>query len=197
MVIQLLIRITAVTMFFAITQHTNIIQAQSIRYIEMGLDVSLRPAIGLNFGYYNPSAPQYSISYISAYVLGIDGLQGEGKDYSDVINRGSYPNDVREEGYDYDHIGIRLGLNTAENTVLYGVLGLRRAYFVQNRYDRTNILSNDGEYHIRYADNSKNKIDFGVGGKFFPKTTRHLISFNVEYSIYKSITLSLNYRAPM
>jgi len=163
--------------------------------IEFGLDVSFRTALGFNFGYHNPEVKPYSISYISFYLLDFDGLQGKGTDYSETMNKGSFTRDIKQEGYSYQHLGIRVGFNTKRPIVPYSVIGYRRAFLIQNRFDSMKILSNSGNYHLRIMDNRKSKYDIGFGLKFAP--TNNNFNFSVEYSQLKSITLVGNWSIPI
>jgi hypothetical protein len=162
--------------------------------VEVGFDISFRTAFGFNFGYINPEVKPFNFGYISLFILGADGLNGKGKDYSKTLNKGSYPREVEEEGYSYDHFGIRLGIKTNKILVPYGILGYRRAHFVQNRYDRSKILSNNGKYYISFIDNDKSKFETGIGLKIIPSGySNRSFNFSIEYSKLKSLSITGNW----
>jgi len=175
---------------------TNTVYSQNKNFgewIEFGLDISSNPAIGFNFGYVNYSKPTGGINYFSGYVIGFDGLYGSGKDYSDIVTVGMYPNDVKEEGYYYDHFGLRIGMSAGNAVIPYGIVGYTRAHFVQNRYDRNKILSNSGDYHISFIDNSKSSFDLGAGIKVTPENdSARRLTLGFELSKNRGLSVVFN-----
>jgi hypothetical protein len=187
-----------ICIIFIVISSYKITIGQSSNRVEVGIDISFRPAIGFNFGYYIPDKEWVKISYISIYALTFDGIIEKGEDYSGIINRGSYPDEVTEDGYSYDHFGIRLGISTNSRIIPYGIIGYRRASFVQNRYDQSRILANNGNYYISSIDNKESKIDGGIGIKILPSLNKQSsVNFLIEYSKLKSITIAVNWGFPI
>jgi hypothetical protein len=163
-------------------------------WAEFGLDISSNPAIGFNIGYINYDKPMGELNYFSGYFIGFDGLIGRGKDYSDIITLGMYPNDVKEEGYYYEHFGIRVGVSTSNTITPYALLGYTVATYIQNRNDRLNILSNNGDYYIGIADSDKSSFDFGVGLKLSPPSyNSSRLTLGFELSKNRGVSIVLNY----
>jgi hypothetical protein len=163
-------------------------------WVEFGIDISSNPAIGFNMGRVNYDNPVGSFNYISGYVIGFEGLRGKGEDYSDVVTRGMYPNDVKEEGYSYMHLGIRIGISTKSTFVPYAIAGYTVASLVQNRYDRSKILSNSGDYHISITDSDKSSFDFGGGLKVTPPSnSTGRLTLGFEISKNRGVSVVFNY----
>lgn len=165
-------------------------------WIELGLDFSFNPAVGISIGRVDYDKPIGKINYVGLYWLGFDGVIGKGK-YYDVISFEQFPENVKKQGNSFNHFGVRLGMSTEREFLPYAILGIKAVSVVQNRYDRFKILGESGKYYISEFKPKKTEMDIGIGFRITPQGNNpNKFILGIEASRQRGLSFILNYSAP-